>query len=156
MSQNPSAQQIEKAIKILVSEVEPAYKKISELLEKNVNSINAIESLAEAYEDITGKRPPNLPADIERVLFATIHPSSKIGDAVYSILKTSPAPLDKNDIIERLRAANIRISLKSPRTVLNTAIKTDKQKRFEVLDDGRVDLVYPNTEKAIRRLRHAE
>lgn len=156
MSQNPTAQQIEKAIKTLVAEVEPAYKKISELLERNANSINAIESLAEAYEAITGKRPPNLTPDIERTLFGAIHPSSKIGDAVYSILKASPAPLEKNDIIERLRSANIRISLKSPRNVLNTAIKTDKQKRFEVLDDGRVDLVYPESEKAIRRLRRAE
>ena len=155
MSKNPTVQQIEKAIKTLVSEVEPAHKKINELMEIFSNKVDAIESLAKAYENLTGKRPPNLPPNIGGIL-TSIHPSSKIGDALYSILKASPAPLEKEDIIERLRAANIRISLKSPRNVLNTAIKTDKQKRFEVLDDGRVDLVYPNIERARRSALRAE
>jgi len=156
MAQNTTAQQIEKAIESLVNKITPDTKKIAELNEKILDSMKALASLTDAYEELTGRIPPNLPMGLQKTALSEINPSSKIGDALYAILKASPAPLDKNDIIEKLRMANIRISMKNPRNVLNTAIKNDRQKRFEILDDGRVDLVYHGSERAIRSNRHAE
>ncbi|MGD1045923.1 MAG: hypothetical protein ABR936_11450 [Bacteroidota bacterium] len=140
MPKNPTPQQIELAIQSLTNQVVPEYKKAVEAWKLIGDKIAAIQSLEAAYKSLTGKNSPfqdipNLP-EVPRFFLN----NESIGDALVQLLEVSGKPLTKNEILEKLRAGHAKISLKSPRVVLNTAIKRDKQNRFKVSEDGMVSL----------------
>ncbi|MCX6120059.1 MAG: hypothetical protein NTX44_00365 [Ignavibacteriales bacterium] len=135
----PTPRQIEVAIQSLINRIEPAANQIKKLEEDLADSMKALESLIEAYQLLTAKMPPNLPKSYKET-FLHLTPSTKIGDAMQLILFGMNEPLSKNEIIEKLRQYNIRLSMKHPRVVLNTALKNDKQNRFKVSEDGMVSL----------------
>ncbi len=62
-----------------------------------------------------------------------------IGDAIATIL-SNEGPQFQKDIIEKITIAGIKISKKSPYNVIGNTIRTDKQRRFKTLKDGRVAL----------------
>jgi hypothetical protein len=140
MSNLPTPKQIEAAIEALISQTEPLWNDVGRLQKRLQDNLSAIQSMIAAYKSLTGKLPKyNFPQLKE--LNPLITPNTKITDAIYSILKVAGEPKTKSEIIDKLRESGVKISLKTPRVVLNTAIKNDKGKRFKVLEDGRVDLV---------------
>jgi hypothetical protein len=68
-----------------------------------------------------------------------LNPSMKLGDAIEAIIKTD-GPQFQKDIINKIRNAEIRLSEKNPYPVIYAAVYRDKEKRFKILPDGRVDL----------------
>ncbi len=160
MPTSPTAKQIESAINSLISDSKPLWEELAGLSKKFADvsrllneNLRATEALLKVYNSITGKRLnvtiPKAPA-----LDPMITGTTKIGDAIERIILMAGAPITKDKIIERLREGGVRLSLKYPKAVLNTALKGDKEKRFKIREDGLIDLAYGETEKAIRKLHH--
>jgi hypothetical protein len=72
-------------------------------------------------------------------LISGLNENTQLGDAIETILRVK-GPLFRKEIIDWLRRYRVRISLKAPQQVLANAIKKDKKRRFETLEDGRVAL----------------
>ena len=68
------------------------------------------------------------------------HRSLSIGDAIQAILQLEGAQTRK-ELLDKLPRMGVKMSQQHARTILNTAIRRDTQKRFKVLKDDRIALV---------------
>ena len=139
MPQEIDPKQIEESINNLVKKEFALLNDISRIEDKLNIIKREIDSLSVLYEIRTGKYPKKILPPLAMVVRG-IKSNTKIGDAVFAFLLNANKPLTKDEIISHLRDANIRLSSKYPRNVLNTALKTDNQERFVILEDGKVSL----------------
>lgn len=114
---------------------------IRELQRQKGETLARLGALLGIYKYLKEKYPSmSLPTiNIPPELRFNLGVNTKIGDAVEIVLSERGA-LTQREIIELLREANVRLSLKHPHIVLANTMKRDKAKRFKKLKDGRITL----------------
>ncbi len=110
------------------------------LLHRRNVIVNGLEQYLIGIEQITQKTRQQL---FKEALMEAPPPllnsNMTIGDAMATII-SNEGPQFQKDLIEKITVAGIKISKKNPYNVIGNAIRTDKQRRFKTLEDGRVAL----------------
>jgi chaperonin cofactor prefoldin len=124
------------------AEVSQLTAQINSLTERRDHLLKHINQLIAKLEEFRGKKHLPKAPDFVKILSDclpedALRSNMKIGDAMELILSYGD-PLTQKEIIERIRAAGIRLSEKAPYVVIGNIIRNDKEGRFERLKDGRV------------------